>query len=146
MVATVTDILPGESKATLILADGQSVALQSDSIPDITVGEGVNVKSSGHGIVYSGSGAGKVNLQYNTLQTPRGGEYQITLSDGSSVQLNSASQVEVSGDVRPGEEGGVFVRGSILRGEEGRGAPVLRDRGWSQNSSVRDFVQREHAR
>ncbi len=94
VVATVTDILPGESKATLILADGQSVALQSDSIPDITVGEGVNVKSSGHGIVYSGSGAGKVNLQYNTLQTPRGGEYQITLSDGSSVQLNSASQLK----------------------------------------------------
>ena len=92
-VATV-DILPGETKATLILADGKSVVLQHDTTRDIAVGEGVNAKNSGSGIVYSANGNEKRNLQYNVLQTPRGGEYQITLADGSMVQLNSATQLK----------------------------------------------------
>ncbi|MFR5660052.1 MAG: FecR domain-containing protein [Butyricimonas faecihominis] len=92
-VATV-DILPGETKATLILADGKSVVLQHDTTRDIVVGEGVNAKDSGSGIVYSVNGNDKGDLQYNVLQTPRGGEYQITLADGSIVQLNSATQLK----------------------------------------------------
>lgn len=92
-IATV-DILPGETKATLILADGKSVVLQHDTTRDIAVGEGVNAKNSGSGIVYSANGNEKRNLQYNVLQTPRGGEYQITLADGSMVQLNSATQLK----------------------------------------------------
>ena len=92
-VATV-DILPGETKATLILADGKSVVLQHDTTRDIAVGEGVNAKNSGSGIVYSANGNEKRTLQYNVLQTPRGGEYQITLADGSMVQLNSATQLK----------------------------------------------------
>ena len=92
-VATV-DILPGETKATLILADGKSVVLQHDTTRDIVVGEGVNAKNSGSGIVYSANGNEKRNLQYNVLQTPRGGEYQITLADGSMVQLNSGTQLK----------------------------------------------------
>ena len=63
-VATV-DILPGETKATLILADGKSVVLQHDTTRDIAVGEGVNAKNSGSGIVYSANGNEKRNLQYN---------------------------------------------------------------------------------
>ncbi|WP_303179897.1 FecR domain-containing protein [uncultured Butyricimonas sp.] len=93
-VVTVADILPGEAKAMLILADGKSVLLQHDTARDITVGDGVNVTNSGNGIVYSGRGKGMGNLQYNTLRTPRGGEYKITLSDGSTVQLNSATQLK----------------------------------------------------
>ena len=92
-VATV-DILPGETKATLILADGKSVVLQHDTTRDIVVGEGVNAKNSGSGIVYSANGNEKRDLQYNVLQTPRGGEYQITLADGSMVQLNSGTQLK----------------------------------------------------
>ena len=92
-VATV-DILPGETKATLILADGKSVVLQHDTPRDIVVGEGVNAKNSGSGIVYSANGNEKRDLQYNVLQTPRGGEFQITLADGSMVQLNSGTQLK----------------------------------------------------
>ena len=44
-VATV-DILPGETKATLILADGKSMVLQHDTVRDIVVSEGVNAKNS----------------------------------------------------------------------------------------------------
>ena len=58
------------------------------------MGEGVNAKNSGRGIVYSANGNEKRNLQYNVLQTPRGGEYQITLADGSMVQLNSGTQLK----------------------------------------------------
>ena len=98
-VATV-DILPGETKATLILADGKSIVLQHDTVRDIVVSEGVNAKNSGGGIVYFANGNEKrENLQYNVLQTPRGGEYQITLADGSMVQLNSGTQLKISGGV-----------------------------------------------
>lgn len=92
-VATV-DILPGETKATLILADGKSMVLQHDTVRDIVVSEGVNAKNSGGGIVYFADGNKRENLQYNVLQTPRGGEYRITLADGSTVQLNSATQLK----------------------------------------------------
>ena len=54
----------------------------------------MNAKNSGSGIVYSANGNEKRNLQYNVLQTPRGGEYQITLADGSMVQLNSGTQLK----------------------------------------------------
>lgn len=91
-VATV-DILPGETKATLVLANGYSVSLQRDTTRDIAVGEGVDARNSSDGIVYSQSGNKSQGLQYNALHTPRGGEYKITLSDGTTVQLNSASQL-----------------------------------------------------
>src|SRR5699024_4772886 len=32
-------------------------------------------------------------VQYNTLTTPRGGQYQLTLADGTKVWLNSASSI-----------------------------------------------------
>ena len=44
--------------------------------------------------MYFADGNKRENLQYNVLQTPRGGEYRITLADGSTVQLNSATQLK----------------------------------------------------
>lgn len=66
-VATV-DILPGETKATLILADGKSMVLQHDTVRDIVVSEGVNAKNSGGGIVYFADGNKRENLQYNVYK------------------------------------------------------------------------------
>lgn len=46
------------------------------------------------GIVYQNTAKAASVLQYNTLKTPRGGEYTITLSDGSRVYLNASSELK----------------------------------------------------
>ena len=46
------------------------------------------------GIVYQNTVKAASVLQYNTLKTPRGGEYTITLSDGSRVYLNASSELK----------------------------------------------------
>ena len=93
-VPIMAKIMPGEAKATLVLADGQFVNLQKDSVLDITVSPGASATSSSQGIDYSKVNVKEKNVQYNTLKTPRGGEFNITLSDGSVVHLNSATELK----------------------------------------------------
>ncbi|HEY0609470.1 MAG TPA: FecR domain-containing protein [Chitinophaga sp.] len=108
------DIPPGTNRATLTLADGTVITL--DSAQNGTLAQQGNTKviklDSGR-LAYEGSkaAAGK-GILYNTIYTPRGGQYQITLPDGSRVWLNAASslrfptafadgerKVEISGEV-----------------------------------------------
>ena len=64
----------------------------------------MRVASNGQGIVYEENGKGVVKEEYNKLVTPIGGEYRLTLSDGTKVFLNAASElkypVEFMGDRR----------------------------------------------
>lgn len=87
-------IQPGESKAVLYMDDGTAVYLQADGQHDIFVGSGINARKSDGRIEYPSSEKDSVIIQYNTLQTPRGGEYEVTLSDGTKVRLNSATQLK----------------------------------------------------
>lgn len=84
-------IQPGMSKAILVTADGRKVALEQDKPVDIRLNEKMRVATVGEGIVYEGSGTGQAKEEYNTLMTPIGGEYALTLSDGTKVYLNAAS-------------------------------------------------------
>ena len=93
-VPIMAKIVPGEAKATLVLADGQFVNLQKDSVWDITVSPGASATSSRQGIDYSKVNVKEKSVRYNTLKTPRGGEFNITLSDGSVVHLNSATELK----------------------------------------------------
>lgn len=91
------DVAPGGTKAMLTLDDGSVIVL--DSANNGILGEqgDVEVKKLDNGLVaYSTSQAGSVNEEkifYNTITTPRGGEYQVTLSDGTKVWLNAASSI-----------------------------------------------------
>lgn len=103
-VATVTsnEIVPGGRYAQLKLADG--TILQLDKLPDgdFSKQNGLNLtKAEGH-LIYSGrfiasgpvsTGAEEHASLHNTVSTPRGGQYQITLPDGSRVWLNAASSL-----------------------------------------------------
>lgn len=84
-------IQPGTSKAILVTADGRKVALEQDKPVDIRLNERMRVATVGKGIVYEGSGTGQAKEEYNSLMTPIGGEYALTLSDGTKVYLNAAS-------------------------------------------------------
>jgi len=89
------DITPGSNKATLTLADGRVVNLNSDK-------EGVvidiNSLSYEDGTeVFSTNKADPKTLEVvgiNTISTPKGGQYRIILPDGSRVWLNAASTLK----------------------------------------------------
>ena len=92
---SVSQIVPGSTRAELILGDGSTVSLDSIQNGDIVSQENVSVKNINGRIVYtSGTGpASGKSLSYNTLRTPKGGFYQLTLSDGTKLWLNAASSL-----------------------------------------------------
>ncbi|MET0299757.1 MAG: FecR domain-containing protein [Flavitalea sp.] len=86
-------ILPGTNKAELILDDGTSVALDSLNNGRIAEQSGVQVRNVDGKIVYTRGSKTAPIISYNTLRTPKGGFYQLTLSDGSKLWLNAASSI-----------------------------------------------------
>ncbi|HWV66670.1 FecR family protein, partial [Chitinophaga sp.] len=87
-------ITPGSDKATLTLADGTVVNLDSAGTGVLTVQGNSKVEKTTHGqIVYKNGNANAAAVTYNTLRTPRGGQYKITLPDGTDVWLNANSSV-----------------------------------------------------
>lgn len=92
-VASIDDIHPGGNRAMLTLADGRTVMLD-ETQSGIIVGEADIVYQDGSSKIAALSesveGGGPMTL---TLNTPRGGTYQLTLPDGSKVWLNAASTI-----------------------------------------------------
>ncbi|KAA2240756.1 FecR family protein [Chitinophaga agrisoli] len=85
-----TDIAPGVNKATLTLADGSTVTL--DSAESRTIQQGGAAISQHKGqLLYAAGHTGPDS--YNILATPAGGQFRVTLPDGSKVWLNSASSL-----------------------------------------------------
>ena len=90
-------IVPGESKAVLVAADGKIHELNGKQEQQvIEVGEGVLVKHGGSNLVYDSVVAAEHEniLEMNTLRIPRGGAFQLTLSDGTVIYLNSATKLK----------------------------------------------------
>lgn len=95
--AKANDAAPGSNKAILTLANGTSVVLDSLSNGVINQQGFIKIQKSGKGsLAYTLNGnlaITKNNIAYNTISTPRGGQYQITLEDGTRVWLNAASSI-----------------------------------------------------
>lgn len=92
MVPTVVDVKsidPGTDKATLTLEDGSNITLEKG----IAI-QTVNANSNGEQIIYEDSKENVKKLEYNYLTIPRGGQYQLTLADGTRVWLNSETQLK----------------------------------------------------
>lgn len=88
-------ILPGGHHAVLTTSDGKAIIL--DSMPNglLTQQGSTDVKKLGGLLEYKAPASfiGDTVISYNTVSTPRGGQYQIVLSDGSKVWLNAASSI-----------------------------------------------------
>ena len=89
-------IQPGKPQAVLTLDDGEMLALgvQSDTLlqqADETILQMDSASVSYHRFATDVQ-PGK-QLSYNTLETPKGGEYTLTLSDGTKVYLNAMSRL-----------------------------------------------------
>lgn len=99
------DVPPGGNRATLTFADGSTIQLNENQAgiviadDDLAYDDGSQVFESS----FRQSG-------YATLTTPRGGQYRVTLPDGSRVWLNASSSlkypVQFSGNERKVELSG----------------------------------------
>jgi len=89
--ASPADILPGGNKAVLTLANGQQLILDSAANGTLAQQGKVNIIKTREGrLEYHGEDAA---ILYNTLSTPRGGQYQLRLPDGTLVWLDAASSI-----------------------------------------------------
>ncbi len=89
------DIAPGGNKAILTLADGSRIIL--DSANNGTLSQQGTIKiiklKDGELAYAKSAGENKGEILYNTISTPKGGQYQLILADGSRVWLNAASSL-----------------------------------------------------
>ncbi|MBC7827635.1 MAG: FecR domain-containing protein [Chitinophagaceae bacterium] len=89
------DIPPGSSRAILILGNGSQIDLHQSKPGILTQQGGVQIIKKADGTLgYHYSGNGKIETTFNTIRTPRGGEYKLTLPDGSQVWLNASSAIK----------------------------------------------------
>ena len=87
-------IVPGGKKAVLILDNGEAIDLKSTSGVELKEKDGTVIQVDSTVLNYQQAPARtSEKLAYNKVNVPRGGEYQLMLSDGSKVQLNSMSSI-----------------------------------------------------
>lgn len=89
-------IKPGGNKAVLTLSDGSHIELDDLANGEIAKESGVQITKTADGrLLYTARpGLGHVKIGYNTIATPKGGQYRIALPDGSQVWLNAASSLK----------------------------------------------------
>jgi ferric-dicitrate binding protein FerR (iron transport regulator) len=87
-------VMPGRNRATLTLANGQQILLDSVEKGVLAMqGPSKVVKGDNGKLFYQASGSQVAEATYNVLTTPRSGQYQLTLPDGSKVWLNNVSSL-----------------------------------------------------
>lgn len=91
IISSVDKILPGTDKAVLRLSNGKIISLDSLNNQTISGDAGLISANSGLLMYENEASASPDELIYNTISIPRGGQYQVILSDGTKVWLNSAS-------------------------------------------------------
>lgn len=91
------DVAPGGNKAILTLADGSAIVLDSISDGEITKQGNTLVFKSNDMLAYNNTQNLALNTSiqpaYNTIATPRGGQYKVILPDNTIVWLNAASSL-----------------------------------------------------
>ena len=93
----VDDVPPGDNRAVLTLAGGRRIDLDSAAGGLLaSQGNGNVIKQNGELKYTEGKRASTGNeplVVFNTLSTPRGGQYRLVLADGTKVWLDAASSI-----------------------------------------------------
>ena len=90
------DIQPHRGAALLTLADGRTIVLDSAANGELASQGGAQIVKLDNGqLQYIPGNAAAANgeVLYNTISTPAGTQYQLSLSDGTRVWLNVASSI-----------------------------------------------------
>lgn len=88
-----TEILPGKTGAVLTLADGRQVVLDSAGNGIIAMESGTQVILDNGKLLYDLDKERGGKIQFNTMSTPKGRQFQVVLPDGTKVWLNAASSI-----------------------------------------------------
>jgi transmembrane sensor len=86
------NIAPGGDRAILTLGDGRQIILDTASNGALVHQGGMKVIKIDGKLTYDITES-TTEVQYNTVSTPKGGQYQLELADGSKVWLNAASSL-----------------------------------------------------
>lgn len=106
-------ISPGGDSATLTLADGKVISLQTARNGQLAEVSGVKITKTKNGqLVYTVGNTTSVIASQNTMSTPKGGQYMLILPDGTKVWLNAASALKF-----PTAFSGTGERKVVLSGE-----------------------------
>ncbi|QEC42908.1 FecR family protein [Pseudobacter ginsenosidimutans] len=90
-----TDIVAGSDKAVLTLADGSRIVLDEAQNGSLAQqGNARIVKLDSGLLAYHIDKGVAAKPSFNTLTVPRGGQYALTLADGTRVWLNAASYIK----------------------------------------------------
>jgi ferric-dicitrate binding protein FerR (iron transport regulator) len=127
---TKDDVGPGGNKAILTLGDNSTIVLDNAANGQLAQEGTTSVMKSKDGLIsYSPTGGSERGEAFwNTLTTPRGGQYQLVLPDGSKVWLNAASSIKFpavfTGNERKVEmTGEVYFEVASLRLRSGKKMP-----------------------
>ncbi len=95
VTADTTLLKPGGNRATLTLGDGKVIDLTYAKTGVIENASGTHVNKAADGeLVYVSDGSVGNTATFHTLSTPAGGQYQVTLPDGTKVWLNAATTIK----------------------------------------------------
>ena len=119
-MASVKDVNPGGNKAILTLDNGQVINLSDADDGKLVETAGIVITKTKDGqLVYDMQNAAakesagqQLEGSFNTISTPRGGQYQLILPDGTRVWLNAASTLKF-----PSSFAGLRSRSVELSGE-----------------------------
>lgn len=99
LVVDKMDVNPGRERAILLTESGEEIALDDERIGVIKKGSTFNIVRLESGeIQYKVTGASSL-VERHTVRTPRGGQINFLLPDGSKVWLNTASSLTFSSDM-----------------------------------------------
>ena len=117
------DIAPGGNKAILTLADGSKISLTDAGKGKIASQSGIQITKSANGqLIYTIKASGVPNVingapgtiqptAFNTIETPKGGQFQVILPDGSKVWLNAFSSIKFPINFNTAKERRVELKG-----------------------------------
>lgn len=91
--ATINNISPGGNKAIITLQDGSKIFLDQSSNGVIAQQGNTRVVKLTSGEIAYKNDAHSDKPYINTITTPRGGKYQLTLADGTKFWMNSESSI-----------------------------------------------------
>lgn len=106
----------GEREAILQFPSGNEVMLGRENDRTVPLAEGIVLKSDSVKNLFPQPESGKdvMTEEYHTVIVPRGGEYNLTLADGTNVWLNSDSKLKVPSSFCRESTSRLFGRGGFF--------------------------------